>query len=316
LARGEVLAFSVDEALRPADLLGEQRLDFLDAGIVLVFGPSAGDAYLDVLEVRFETVGPCARLRRLHWPEWLVAGAPPAIAGELVERTGGRAFDHHRHVVPRAVAPPAETPAAGIVLEVLARVPALVGHVDSAAHGELVVDHRYLLVMAAADRMRTVELEVDAPAPQPAQEVEHHCPARGNLERADAPLEDAHLERAAVAGEPGNKAAEPRRMLALPSLLPPAAAVRQVDAGVEVPADQQDALARLEHRLLHQVEVLLGVDDHADPRGHRVAPDARLHGAVVERAVRLRCRVRLAPHPALVLGVFELFGRHFGFGAL
>src|SRR5690606_4133804 len=112
-------------------------------------------------------------------------------------------------------------------------------------------------------RMGAVELEVDAPAAEPAEQVEHHRPARGDLERTDAPFEDAHLDRAAVTGEPRDEAAEPRRMLPLPPLLPPAAAMRQVDAGVEIPADQQDSLARLEHRLVHQVEVLLGVDDDA-----------------------------------------------------
>jgi hypothetical protein len=46
-----------------------------------------------------------------------------------------------------------------IVVGVLARVPAVGGHVDPAAEGQRVVDDDDLLVMRARHRMRMVELE-------------------------------------------------------------------------------------------------------------------------------------------------------------
>ena len=111
----------------------------------------------------------------------LAAGAPPAVARQLDERPGGRAFHHHRHVVPRAVTRAAGALAPVVALAMVARIPAPVGHVDAAAHRQLVVDHDDLLMMAAADRVDAVELEVDPLVRQPAQQIEHHRSTRGDL---------------------------------------------------------------------------------------------------------------------------------------
>src|SRR5690606_39057939 len=129
-------------------------------------------------------------------------------------------------------------------------------HVDSAADRELVVDNGDLLVVTAPDRMGGVELEIDSPVRKPANEVERHRAAREELERADAPFQDADLETLVVGGQPGDETAEPGRIIAAPRPLPPAPPAREVDAGVDVPPDQQDALARLEHRLLHEIEIV------------------------------------------------------------
>ena len=101
-----------------------------------------------------------------------------------------------------------------------------------------------------------------------------------------------------MAHQPGNEAAEARGKLALAALLPPPAAAGQVDAGVEVPTDQEDAFAGLEHRLLHQVEIGLGIDDHAHARGRGVAPHARIGRTVVAAAVWLPGRFFFPPHAA------------------
>src|SRR6185436_13491204 len=115
------------------------------------------------------------------------------------------------------------------------RIPAPVGHVDPAAYREGIVDHDDLLVVAAPDRVDAVELEVDPLVRQPAHQIEHHRSSRHHLERADAPLEDADLEAPAMPRQPRDEAAEPSGKLPLPRLLPPAPAVGQVDAGVEIP---------------------------------------------------------------------------------
>jgi hypothetical protein len=64
---------------------------------------------------------------------------------------------------------------------------------------------------------------------------------------------------------------DPRRKIAAPRLLPPLAAVRHTNAGVEVPADQQDAPACGKHRPLHGIKIVCCIHDHTDALGHRVA---------------------------------------------
>src|SRR5690606_1404168 len=165
--RSEVLAFGVYELPGPADLAPEQLLDLLHARIAIVFGARAGDADLDVLELRLERIGPGTDLRWRGRIERAVSRAAPSIASKLVQRPGSRSFEHHGHVMPRAIARTARSLAPGVVLEVIARVPAPVGHIDPAAHGQRIVDHDDLLVVAAADRVDVIELQVDPLARQP-----------------------------------------------------------------------------------------------------------------------------------------------------
>ena len=74
---------------------------------------------------------------------------------------------------------------------------------------------------------------------------------------------------------------------------PPTAA--DDDPGVEIPSNQQDALAGLQHRLLHQVEIGLGIDDDAQARGLGIAPYARLDRAVAAFRVRRSVAAQVLP---------------------
>src|SRR5690606_18257134 len=87
-------------------------------------------------------------------------------------------------------------------------------------------------------------------------------------------------ESRAMPAEPRDEVPEPGRVLPIPRLLPPAPAVREMDARIEIPPDQQDPLPGLEHRLLHEIEIGLGVDDYVGPPGHRETPDPRFHRSV------------------------------------
>src|SRR5690606_22880084 len=106
-----------------------------------------------------------------------------------------------------------------------------------------------------------------------------HRAADRELQGPDSPFQDAHIGLAAMTNQPGNKAAEPRGISALPWLLPPPPAAREMDPRVEVPSDQQNAVPGLEHGLLDQIEIGLRIDDDAQPRCPGVAPDAWLHGS-------------------------------------
>ena len=66
-----------------------------------------------------------------------------------------------------------------------------------------------------------------------------------------------------------------------------------MDSGIEVPPDQQDALAGLEHRLLHEVEIGFGIDDHWIGDGVNGWRDTnvRLQGPVVDQLLAFRERV-------------------------
>src|SRR5690606_11390048 len=168
----------------------------------------------------------------------------------------------------------------GVVLEMIARVPAPVGHIDPAAHGQRIVDHDDLLVVAAADRVDVIELQVDPLARQPAKQIEHHRAPGQQLERADPPFQDVNLEPRAMPAEPRDEVPEPGRVLPIPRLLAPASAVREMDARIEIPPDQQYPLTGFEHRLLHEIEIGLGVDDYVCSPGHREAPDPRFRRTV------------------------------------
>ena len=185
----------------------------------------------------------------------LAAGNLPALARQVAERRGGSAVHRHRRVVPRFVAAAGGRPAAAFVaVGMLARVPARPGHVDAAAESEGIVDDDDLLVVAGAARMGAVELEVDLLARRPAQQAQHGGAAAEQVDRAQVPFEDVDLQARPVLGQPVEELAELDRGAVVGIGV-------EADAGVEVPADQQDLRLGAEHRLARVAEVIGRVDD-------------------------------------------------------
>ncbi len=72
-------------------------------------------------------------------------------------------------------------------------------------------------------------------------------------------------------------------MSPLERALPPAPAVREMDARVEVPADEKDPSPRFQHRFLHVCEVISSINDDTDALGLRITPDTRLDPLQVGR---------------------------------
>ena len=138
----------------------------------LGFWPLFAD--LDILELRLERFGPGASRGLLHLRQAITPGTGPAIVSQFRQRSGDLTFHHHRRIVPWAVLPSVRSLAARIVFLVFARIPALVGHVDTAAYRDLVVEHGDLLVMRTPDGMRGIEAEVDTPVSYPARQIPPH----------------------------------------------------------------------------------------------------------------------------------------------
>ena len=65
-----------------------------------------------------------------------------------------------------------------------------------------------------------------------------------------------------------------------PPLLPPASSVIEMDACIEIPADQQDAMPRLEHRVLHVAKVIVAINNDRSLRRAGIAPYPRLDRVV------------------------------------
>ena len=265
-ARGEILAFGVDETARRGDLAEEERLDLEHGRAVRHRRLGAGDLELDFVEVDGEfgrpaVADPGDRL------QMLAARPRPARAADVAERRRRRTFDRARGVVPRLVGPATAIDATGILVEVDARVPASAGHVDPAAEGEAVVDADDLLVMRCAGRMVAVEFDVDAGLAHPLEDREERRAAHRGLERAEIPAQQIDLQLRLALEEPEHEVADGLRLTRL------ARAVGKADARVEVPADEHDPPLRPQHRRAQQSEIVIGVDDDREAVGARARHD-------------------------------------------
>jgi hypothetical protein len=155
---------------------------------------------------------------------------------------------------------------ARVGVPVLARVPAVGGHVDAAAEGQGVVDDYDLLVVAGAGRMVGVEAEVDPLAPHQLQHQERHHLAGHRRQQRGVPLQDVDPQLWPFGRHRLQELAQFVRRLF------PLAVRLQLDVQVELPADQHHRVPRLADRGLGRGEVARGVDDQRQPVGALDAP--------------------------------------------
>ena len=123
----------------------------------------------------------------------------------------------------------------------LARIPAPDRDVDASAEGDGVVDDHDLLVVAGADRVDAVELQVDALVRHPIEDEERCRPATQRLKETEVPLEDMDVQLGPAIDEGIDE---------WPQHGGPVAVFLhgQLDPGVEIPTDEQDGPAGLDHR--------------------------------------------------------------------
>ena len=160
--------------------------------------------------------------------------------------------------MPGAVAATRRPSAARVLVDVIARIPAVGRHVDAAAEGQLVVDHHDLLVVRGTRRMGAVELEMDAPARHPVENGQRRRAAPDGHQRADVPFEHMDLDLRPVLVEPAQEGAELVRTLERFLLR------LEGHAGVEVPADQIDAVPGRKDRLFRGDEIVGRIHDQRE----------------------------------------------------
>jgi hypothetical protein len=147
---------------------------------------------------------------------------------------------------------------APVAILVQGRVPAVRRHVDPADEGQGIVDHDELLVMRPSRRMVRIPAVAKAVGGQPVPDVHGQHRVRGRDRKRHVPVKDLDRE--------GGVALERRQQRVLDRLA--ALALRearaQADAGIEVPAEDPDGMARVPDGLVERGEVVLGVDQQGD----------------------------------------------------
>ena len=236
------------------------------------------------LGVRRATVASTvAGLRR---PRLLPHGAPP-VADQRAETGRGRAAQHRLHLVIRAVRRAHRRRPGRFVDPVRRGVPAMPGQVDAAAERHRVVDDDDLLVVRAADRVMVVEAEAHLARHAPAQSPPRQRIALEGVERRVIPDQHVAAELRTPAHDEGEQRVESSRRIGHRRV----GAGQQIEVGLDVPADDEDRVARPQQRLARPAEVVGRVLDAAKAIGPIDAPAvvARLHD---RRARRSRSRLR------------------------
>jgi hypothetical protein len=141
-----------------------------------------------------------------------------------------------------------------------AGIPAVVCHVDAAAEGERIVDHHDLLVMRGPRRVGAVESELEAASAHPIQEVEWRSSARQGAKEPQIPLQHPNAELWPAPTEfrqerPKLLRQARQRVIGI-----------ELDASIELPADEQDRMAGAQESAAQMSEVCGSIDDRGKTR--------------------------------------------------
>ena len=264
---GQVLVLQVDDLAGGGDRGQIQRLHLTDLALLGVQRHGARDPDIDVTQRRLQRVRPrvLAGPDRIQRPTH--SGAPP-FAGQFSERPRRRPVDRDGDLVARRVVA-AQYPPQSVVVPVLAGVPSFGGEVDATAERDRVVDDQDLLVVHRSGGVRAVHREVQPPAAEPVHQRDRRDAVPEVVERrqqSQVGLQEMDSQVGLLPEHPLQEGAQPvgagqRR-----------AAPLQGDPGVEVPADQQDAVAGPQHGRLGMTEVVGAVDDACQSVGGFHAP--------------------------------------------
>ena len=182
--------------------------------------------------------------------------------------------------MPRTVRLAIRSFAAGVVILMLSCVPTVCGHVDAAAGRHFIIDHDNLLVVAAPNRVRAVQLQLDLFVHCPFGDINHRRSAPQHFKRAKIPFEQFDFKTGFLVGQPQDKFAQPFGRVAFL-----AAAAAQVDAGIEIPTDQHDPVFGIHHRRLNYFEIWRGIDNRMRSRRFHISPDALAFGCALAHSL-------------------------------
>ena len=267
--RGEVLVLDVEIVPRPDDHVEVKGFDVADAGVVPGFGLRARYADLHLAHFHLQLVRPGVA-RRGHGCGVAAGGRLPAPARERGQFLCGLPVHRDHHVVKRRIGLLVEG-APRIVGRVARRVPALVGDVQPAGKGELVVEHHYLLVMGARQRVGVVEADLDVAVRLPREAEDRRVLPIGSIHHREIPIEDANAQLRALGAQAVQKVA--RRLERTVVLV-----VTQHRAAVEIPSEHEDRALGALCGAQEGLEIILRVDHERHP------PGARGGAAVLSRA--------------------------------
>ena len=168
---GEILVLQVDVALGLGNHVEMQELDLAPLLHMPERGAGAGDPDLEILEIRFQALGPAVIggvLARSHGGAFADC-VLPARVHKLCHGMGRVAAHHHLHVMPGRIALALRHRAPVVIRRVRAFVPPPGGEVDAAHKGNLVINDDDLLMVARAWRQMPVQLGRDAGMPAPVE---------------------------------------------------------------------------------------------------------------------------------------------------
>ena len=154
----------------------------------------------------------------------------------------------------------------GIGVPMAARIPAGRRHIDPAAKCETVVDHDDLLMVRSPGWMVSVELGMDAGMAHPLCQGQHIGSAEERFQRAHIPAQQEYLEAGGALDEPMHECAHRRGLAFLQAIR------SQRYARIEIPANQHDAVARLQHGRPRVPEIFVCIDDDTHLRRRSDAP--------------------------------------------
>jgi len=130
--------------------------DFTHRRLVLVGRQSARNGHRAGGHIHRHGLRPLGAGRKFRCRQIDADRAPPALSEHLTQGLGGFAADRHLDVMKRAVKGTIGRTAVRVIRVMRRCVPSVAGQIQTAAKGNLVVDHHELLVMRSPQRMLVV----------------------------------------------------------------------------------------------------------------------------------------------------------------
>ena len=284
--RREVLVLAEDRAARRGDGVERERADLVHPAAPVERRLGASDRNLDIVEHRIHAGRPRrgvvsargGRARRMS------GRAAPTLARELGQRARAVARHDGADVVEGRIRLSRLGAPARLVAGMRARVPADARKVIAADERDGVVDDDELLVMRRAGRMPVVEAKRKPAVSAPVELVHRQPFALECVEHREIPRQ--HVTSHVVARR-NDRVEEIAERLGQSVVR---AAGDEPHPAVDVPAEDEERVARLRKRRADGREVRLAVDEKSDARRALDAPAvaARLE----QRRCRRACRVR------------------------
>ena len=140
--------------------------------------------------------------------------------------------------------------------------------------------------------MSTIKARVDASVPHPSHKSEDCRAAEQRADGTKIPAQQVDFQLGPALDQPQNKVAETQRSFRF-------IFAAEIDAGVEIPADEHNTASCRQHRQAASAEIIVGIDDKGSPASLSDAPGVGLDGHEIKA---LRRYSRLIVHEGHAIG--------------